>query len=307
MNYKSNIIYIALLLICITACQTPSDTKISTEQSAKIDQLIERYHDLGRYSGAVMVAQDGDIIYEHHAGLADYEDQVPFTSKTAFKVSREKMYEAFGQSAIKSPSHDPKNIATGYLYHNYRGQGLEREESPKSDDAKVITVTTRDILKMIDSAAKDVDIDGYIEDDGFSYSIVHDDSSDQAVIILSNRRHPVAREMSTSILSILDGADNTLPLPREPIDLQASDLEGFPGHYAINSNVAFDVVASRDSLFVLMGPNKIHIVPQSAEQFYMEDRDASMRFVADSAGVYSRIVLLNGFIDSDEEAARMVE
>ena len=149
-----------------------------------------------------------------------------------------------------------------------------------------------------------MNIDGYLENDGFSYSILNDIEKKISIIVLSNRKHPVADEISNSINSILDGKEYRLPLLREPFDIDKTVLKDFVGNYSLNENVRFGVLNSNDSLFVLMGPNKVHIVPQSSNQFYMTEMDASMRFLRDSTGFADKIVLLNGFIDSEQIAKR---
>jgi len=69
----------------------------------------------------------------------------------------------------------------------------------------------------------------------------------------------------------------------------------------------FEVIHKNDSLFLLLGPNKIYLVPQSSNQFYMEQMDTSMRFLRDSTKGVNRITLLNGFIDSSDQAIRVGE
>ena len=125
-----------------------------------------------------------------------------------------------------------------------------------------------------------------------------------AIIILSNRRHPVTKEMSNSIKEILTHKEYRLPLPREPFEIDKTILNRYVGSYALNENIEFKVQNSNDSLFVLMGPDKVYLVPQSSNQFYMQKTDASMRFIQDSTVLADKIILLNGFIDSEQIAYR---
>lgn len=60
-----------------------------------------------------------------------------------------------------------------------------------------------------------------------------------------------------------------------------------------------EVLNENDSLFVMIGSNKIHLVPQSSNQFYMEQMDASMRFLRDSANSVNEAILLDGFLDGN--------
>ena len=88
------------------------------------------------------------------------------------------------------------------------------------------------------------------------------------------------------------------------LDIDKTILNDFTGNYAVNENVRFEVLNQNDSLFVLMGPNKVYLIPQSSNQFYMTEMDASMRFLRDSIGLVDKIVLLNGFIEGDQIAQR---
>lgn len=201
------------------------------------------------------------------------------------------------------------DLATGYQFHNYRGKGLELEEAPSYNlgeewSSRGLKSNANDLLKIIKDYPEDIDIHGFLENDGFSYSLYYDSSQELAIIILSNRRHPVPKEMSNSIIAILGDKDHTLPLLRLPYSIEKKTLEPFIGTFAINENVQFDVVQSKDSLFVLMGPNQIPIIPQSENQFYMLASDAAMRFIKSETGAFDTIQLLNGFIQSEQSAVR---
>lgn len=200
-------------------------------------------------------------------------------------------------------------IAVGYLYHNYRGTGLELQESPSYNleeafSSKGLKSTASDLVKIAYHKQDDLKLDGYLEDDGFSYSIVNDAVNTITIVVLSNRRHPVANEISSGIKAILDGVDYRLPLLRKPYAINKDILKEYSGSYSLNENVSFEIQTSNDSLYVLMGPNKVYLVPQSSNQFYMEQMDASMKFLRDSTDVVDRILLLDGFIDSDQVAYR---
>lgn len=206
---------------------------------------------------------------------------------------------------------DSTNEAKGYLHYNYRGNGLELKESPTYDlevafSSRGIKSSAVDLSKIIHSQPeKDIEIFGYLPNDGFSYSVIHEAGDEIAIIVLSNRRHPVAKEISKAVNSILNGQDYMVPLRRNPVDINPNLLNDYVGKYKLNEFVEFEVIKEVDSLFVLLGPNKVALIPQSKNQFYMLNNDASMRFEEDSTNTVNRVVLLNGFIDSDEEAFKI--
>jgi hypothetical protein len=195
-------------------------------------------------------------------------------------------------------------IAVGYLYSNYRGNGDELHKSPSSDlnitfSSNGLKSTANDLIKII-NPNNELDIYGYLENDGFSYSIQNHPKNQTTIIVLSNRRHPVAKEISTGVNQIIQDKEYRLPLLRKPYKIDKTLLKEYSGTYALNQNMNFNVLDENDSLFVILGPNKIHLVPQSANQFYMEQTDSSMRFLRDSTNLVNEVVLLSGFLDGDK-------
>ncbi|MEM9921095.1 MAG: serine hydrolase [Bacteroidota bacterium] len=386
------IISFSFFIFIFLSCQTdvqPKVERLDKTKSDQIDELAQRYLSLNRFSGAIVLAKGGEIVYDQNVGLADYQNQRPFSNTTAFKVGeltklltenlidnlakqgklqrtdsisqhlpelpsnwtiqdvlKYKGRQSGGGATAKDTSDyntlgklieqlsgktyqenieqyskelDLENtyfqkadssIAVGYLYHNYRGRGLELQKSPVINlqdafSSKGLKSTPRDLLKVLKSNPSEVQIDGYLENDGFSYSLLNRPTDGLTIIILSNRRHPVAKEMSDSIEAILKGEKYKLPLAREPFPVDPNLLDSYSGRYALNENMSFEVVHENDSLFVLLGPNKVALIPQSDDQFYMQENDAAMRFEKDSTALVHKVVLLNGFVDSNQEAIRI--
>lgn len=54
--------------------------------NSKMDQLLRAYTDIGRFSGAVVVAQGERIRFQHAYGVANYEHGVPNTVQTSFRL-----------------------------------------------------------------------------------------------------------------------------------------------------------------------------------------------------------------------------
>ncbi len=416
---KNQLFYLSIMMFSFISCKTEIKLKIEPLENSKIiaiDSLVNRYLELGRFSGAVLVLKENLTIYRNNFGLADYENAKSFTDKTAFKIGEitelftaniirefikegklqvsdtiskyfpeierditiknllnhtdnlpsikkiqeqnpelkyttlefaklasqtkeisknsdlgynilglliEKISEVSFQRNIEKYSEILKLentyfqkkdtcLAVGYLYHNFRAKGMELQKAPVSNlditcSSKGLKSTINDLAKLlINSPNKEVQFKGYLQNDGFSYSILNDPSTKISLLILSNRRHPVATEISNSIQAILQNKEYRLPLARKPYDIDKSLLKNYAGNYSLNEDVNFEVINEKDSLYVLFGPNKIHLVAQSANQFYMEQGDASMRFLKDSTKLINEVVLLNGFLDGDK-AKRIVK
>ncbi len=197
-------------------------------------------------------------------------------------------------------------MAVGYLYHNYQGNGLELQKSPISNtevafSSNGLKSTAIDLTKILASNyANKLEIDGYLENDGFSYSIVNKPKTKIAIVVLSNRRHPVSKEISTSVNAIMEDKEYRLPLTRNQYEIDKNLLKDYSGIYSLNENTNLEVLNENDSLFLIMGPNKIHLIPQSKNQFYMEQMDASMRFLRGTNNNVEEVVLLDGFLEGNK-------
>lgn len=410
MAYK--IICFSLLIVIFLSCKKETEVTSSPLEKykvVKIDSLVNRYLELGRFSGAVLIAKGNSILYNNSFGLADYENNRPFSESTAFKIGTiselitaniiQKMAEegeinlsdnitqyipeiksdftvgdllnhqanlpslqtiqdqnpelaystiefanlASGASETSERSDLGYNIlslfiervsgksfqenvedyssvsglentyfreeedsaAEGYLYSNYRGEGLELQRAPSYDPEIAfgsygLKSTAKDLVKVLDDTKeKEISRSGYLKNDGFSYSVDKDTGSDTIVLVLSNRRHPVGKEISTSIQAILQGDRYVLPLPRIPFAIDPASLKDYSGTYSSGENMKFEIFNERDSLFVQMGPNRIYLVPQSSHQFYMEQNDAAIRFLRDDRNSVTGAMLLDGFLSGN--------
>ena len=196
-----------------------------------------------------------------------------------------------------------QDTANGYQYHNYRNNGLELQRTASYDleiafSSRGLKSTARDLAKIAKAiTGSAISIDGYTTNDGFSFSLQKDKEGQKTIVVLSNFRQPIAKEISNSIDSILANKSFNLPLEREPFDIDKNQLSSFNGMYQLNQYVKFEVTSRNDSLFTILGPNEVHLIPQSKNQFYMKDRDASMRFLRNDDSIYDTVELLDGFIN----------
>lgn len=410
MTYK--LFYLLILLGSLLSCKKEISSIPDSLEKSKIEQLdslANRYLELNRFSGVILVTRNNTTIYNNSFGFADYENRKPFSNQTSFKIGEiseyitaqiiremvqgnkfqlsdmvseylpeikfdftindllnhktnlasiqtiqeqnpalpyssvtyanlaiqssaiaarsdlnynilglliEKISGKSFQENIEKYSQDlglentyfkkaDSTLAVGYLYHNYQGNGLKLQKAPESNlditfSSNGLKSTASDLSKIIRANSEfKLEIEGYLENDGFSYSVVNNPQNKIISIVLSNRRHPVAQEISTSIASILEGKAYQLPLARKPVDIDKTVLKDYSGRYALNETMSLEVLHENDSLFVTMGPNKIPLIPQSANQFYMEQMDTAMRFLRDTVNLVNEVVLLDGFLDGN--------
>lgn len=402
--------YFFILIFIGEACQSPNQAGKSEQASkdspsSQIDNLAQRYVDLNRFSGAILVAEGDVIIHQQLYGFANQENQELFSDQSAFKIGHlseivtafviQKMAEKnlldlnapitkyfpnleanftikellLHQSGLpniqsleeahpdkpyntlefiqlakidKNKKNQPSDLGynllgllieqvnqsdyqmaldqylgeltlkntyfqkpnrkpiPGYLFHNYQGQGLEYQIAPVYDEKKAfssrgIKSTAEDIFKILQAYHGDIkNQNDYLPNDGFSYALRKDEKT--LIIVLSNHRHPVGDEIAQSIQAIYKGENHAWPLLREVVEVDPQLFKEYEGYYALSPEMNLEVIAQEDSLFVMMGPNRIPIYPQSENQFFMKEGDAALRFLRDAKGEVNQVTLLDGFI-----------
>jgi CubicO group peptidase (beta-lactamase class C family) len=75
------------LALAVIALLAPQGTALAAQPRAdKIDELMTAYHQLGRFNGAVLVAENGKVIYKKGLGLANMEWNLPNEPDTKFRL-----------------------------------------------------------------------------------------------------------------------------------------------------------------------------------------------------------------------------
>lgn len=79
-----------ITLTCLAAPAARAQT-----MAERIDEVMRRYYDLGLFHGSILVAKDGEVVYERGYGYANLEWQVPNTPDTRLHLaSITKMFTA---------------------------------------------------------------------------------------------------------------------------------------------------------------------------------------------------------------------
>ena len=73
----------ALLVLLLAACLQPAHAQ---DKAAQIDALLAKYHEYGQFNGAVLVAENGAVIYKKGFGDANMEWGVANTPATKFRI-----------------------------------------------------------------------------------------------------------------------------------------------------------------------------------------------------------------------------
>jgi len=105
---KTTLIFLAALLLSIF-----SKTTLSDEYADKLDKLLNDYNDIGMFSGNVLLAKEGNILYEKQFGYADWEIKTPVTSETLFRIGS--LNKMFTHAMIKQLENEGKLSLTDKL------------------------------------------------------------------------------------------------------------------------------------------------------------------------------------------------
>lgn len=80
-NSPVNILIIAMLSLVLS-----SSTGIAQSKEQKIDELLQLYHEYGKFNGSVLVADAGKVIYKKGIGLANMEWDIPNAPDTKHRI-----------------------------------------------------------------------------------------------------------------------------------------------------------------------------------------------------------------------------
>jgi CubicO group peptidase (beta-lactamase class C family) len=86
-NFTSTNRFIALIALCLFSVQfTLAQTPTAQQIAAKVDEYMNAAVRVNRFSGAILLARDGQPITSKGYGMANYELDVPNTPQTVFRL-----------------------------------------------------------------------------------------------------------------------------------------------------------------------------------------------------------------------------
>lgn len=78
--------FFLIFIIIIVICRT-SNSQVVGEHGKKLEAIVNSYHKVGLFQGAVLVAMDDGIIYRGAVGMSNVELSVPNTPETRFTIA----------------------------------------------------------------------------------------------------------------------------------------------------------------------------------------------------------------------------
>jgi CubicO group peptidase (beta-lactamase class C family) len=79
---QKSIIFISILVYVFIF----SITCIAQNIESKVDEYVNAYMKMGRFSGSILIAQNGNVLVSKGYGMANYEHDVPNTPQTKFRL-----------------------------------------------------------------------------------------------------------------------------------------------------------------------------------------------------------------------------
>jgi len=73
--------------LILSAMFSASGAQTNAEIEAQVDQYLNAYEQINQFSGAVLIARDGDVLVHKGYGMANYEWGIPSTPETKFRIA----------------------------------------------------------------------------------------------------------------------------------------------------------------------------------------------------------------------------
>lgn len=175
-------------------------------------------------------------------------------------------------------------------------------------------ITSPEFLKMVKSqsgqpaggfdltfneAGKIVSIRGTgTHSSGFNAGYLTDLENKLRVIVLCNVRNPVADMTAEVVRNIFLYRDYELPPARKKVAVAPEILEEYSGEYSLQDQLTLKVNFLAGKLYVDDGMHpKFEILPQSDNQFFLEQTDAELKFIRNENGKVKSVVLRDDGFD----------
>ena len=84
-RFASSTVLAFALLLCATAAQAQAPAA-AADKAAHIDELVKSYHGIRQFNGAVLVAEQGRVIFRKGYGMANMEWAIPVEPDTKFRL-----------------------------------------------------------------------------------------------------------------------------------------------------------------------------------------------------------------------------
>ncbi len=81
---KVNISILSIILLLMGSCNSSSNIN---DLSVRLDSIMDKHYQQSSPGAAILIAKNGEIIYERYIGVANMETNSPITENTAFNIA----------------------------------------------------------------------------------------------------------------------------------------------------------------------------------------------------------------------------
>src|ERR1700720_40306 len=78
-----SILHLLITIVLLLAAQA---SVLAQDKAAKIDELMKTYNSYKQFNGAVLVAENGRVIFKKGYGMANMEWNIPIETDTKFRL-----------------------------------------------------------------------------------------------------------------------------------------------------------------------------------------------------------------------------
>ena len=93
---------VALFVLLFSSGALGVDRKAAEEHADRIDEYMTRLHEFEVFSGAILVAEEGEIVYKKGFGPANRQWNIPNEPHTRFRIGSRRTRLTFAKRVISA-------------------------------------------------------------------------------------------------------------------------------------------------------------------------------------------------------------
>jgi hypothetical protein len=247
--------------------------QVSVGQSVadKIDEYLQAYQDLDKFSGSVLVARNDTVLVSSGYGMANREMEIRNTSATKFRLgSVTKQFTALAIMQLQEAGElDVTDLLTKYI-----------PDYPNGDK-----ITIHHLLSHTAGIPNFTGFPDYLE-------TMMNPSNPEETIFNGGGFIQVGSCAVRKHTGIVFGNPYELPKERIAIQVDPAVLEKYVGAYRLAPNFILAVTLENGQLITqATGQPKVEIYPETESDFFLKIVDAQITFVTDESGTTTHLIL----------------
>ena len=318
---------VAWLCFFVPPAHARPDRPSPEKLASKVEEYLTARAEHSRFSGTILLARNGQILFCRGYGMANLEHDVPCTHNTKFRLGSitkqftamaililqergklavsdkvKKYVPAAGKAWDEITIHHLLTHTSGipnYLLKWDRALDSEKLLHKKSVDAMFTPAKSNygygwTIDKKFD-LARHVHGGGI---PGFITMIERFPQEKLLIVVLSNFEGTRIGTIADDLAAITLGGPYVVPHEPTPAKVESAVLAAYAGRYELDrgdgkEKLPITVTAAGNQLqFEVKGQGRLVAIPETVTQFYLKGADATVEFTRGSKGEITRLMLL---------------